>query len=769
MRQQQSLRINRINADLAGLHSMKEYWVKLKGFVGLHKPRKAIPMESVVDGVVVRGREVLDVWQRAFHNLGSASFGSDSFIPDFADSVRAEVEEWLDSKAVPCPELDEGFSRFEVNYAIKQLRRGKSAGVDGVVNEILMYGGPVMEESIWKLCNIMFSCERIPRDWTRGIIFPLYKNGDERFPDNYRGITLLSVVAKLYSSLITNRVSKWCEENTKISDAQAGFRPNRATTDQIFTLAEILQARQQDGLDTVCVFLDIKKAYDTTFREGVWKRLLEIGIRGKMWRVIRNLYNIVESCVQLGAEFTEWFLIDLGLRQGDTLSPILYIVFIDGLINFLKNRKEGITLGSMKMNTLGFADDLSLLAGSKRAMQNLLDCAFIYSKRWRFLFSVSKSKVLVFSSQRTRMLAPDSEVLYLGLEQLDEVESFTYLGVDFNFDLNWWPMKQRVLMKAKSRLALISKAIANGLSPLASLKLWNSLIRPVLEYSAEVWGGSRWPEAERLQLRFGRQVLGVRLTTSSDVVRGDLGLWTLAARRDAAILRWWGKLVSMDQDRLCAIVYRYRRNNLRGRYSWCKKVKSLLEDLNLGHIWENEQIGDYKSWCSNVKERIRDKERKDWLARVVQAPKLRTYKLLKSQLKFDDHLLEITEVEHRRQFTRLRSGTHDLAIDANRKYEEVAKRICLLCASGSVEDEQHFLLECFAYDSHRQQMFRDICDRTNDRYHLSSVMEQRDRLLQILVGEGVSDKSARTIIRRTVAKFIWQAMAFRSHCLQRTM
>ena len=92
-----------------------------------------------------------------------------------------------------------------------------------------------------------------------------------------------------------------------MSDEQAGFRPGKGTSDQIFTLSEILHFRKEAKDDTVCCFLDIKKAYDTTWREGVWKRLLDIEIDGKLWRVIRNLYAMVESCVLLGPTPTDWF------------------------------------------------------------------------------------------------------------------------------------------------------------------------------------------------------------------------------------------------------------------------------------------------------------------------------------------------------------------------------------------------------------------------------------------------------------------------------
>src|SRR3954454_24621706 len=109
-----------------------------------------------------------------------------------------------------------------------------------------------------RLCEEMFRLERIPCDWARGLIFPLYKEGDARLPDNYRGITLHSVVGKEYAAVINARVMKWCEERNILVDEQAGFRMGRSTVDHIFVLSEVLRARRKRGLETYCCFLDIK-------------------------------------------------------------------------------------------------------------------------------------------------------------------------------------------------------------------------------------------------------------------------------------------------------------------------------------------------------------------------------------------------------------------------------------------------------------------------------------------------------------------------------
>ena len=122
--------------------------------------------------------------------------------------------------------------------------------------------------------------------------------------DNYRGIYLLSIVGKLYAAILNQRL-QWCEEMKKFGEEQGGFRPNRSTTDHVFVLSEVMRARKARGLDSHIAFLDIRKAHVTVSHECLWKRLLDIGVNGKMWRVIKNIYEIVKSTVIVGEELTE--------------------------------------------------------------------------------------------------------------------------------------------------------------------------------------------------------------------------------------------------------------------------------------------------------------------------------------------------------------------------------------------------------------------------------------------------------------------------------
>ena len=110
----------------------------------------------------------------------------------------------------------------------------------------------------------------------------------------------------------------------------------------MFVLSEVVRARRSRGLETHIAFLDIRKAYDTVCRDSLWKSLLDVGIRGKMSRVIKNLYEVVESSVIVNEDLTEWFEVGLGVRQGCTLSPLLFLIFVEGLSRKLRSCGKGL-------------------------------------------------------------------------------------------------------------------------------------------------------------------------------------------------------------------------------------------------------------------------------------------------------------------------------------------------------------------------------------------------------------------------------------------
>ena len=160
----------------------------------------------------------------------------------------------------------------------------------------------------------------------------------------------------------------------------------------------------------------------------------EVGVVGKMWRVLKNIYVKVESSVIVNEERTEWFELFTGVRQRCILSPTLFAIFIDGLATAVKRCAVGAKLGPVELSILLFADDIALVADNVRDLQAMLVVADEYSKMYRFGFNGSKSNVVVFSGNRKVKL---EEKLYLGEIELDEKEVYKYLGLEIDKKWSW--------------------------------------------------------------------------------------------------------------------------------------------------------------------------------------------------------------------------------------------------------------------------------------------------------------------------------------------
>ena len=214
----------------------------------------------------------------------------------YDDEYKEEVEARLDGLRrlnIYQEELDGIITDKEIFDAIRKMKMGKVPGVDGILPSILRHAADAVGTNKMKqgnsvvaalslLFNYVFHNEVWPERWGSGIIFPLYKQDSRLEPENYRPITLLSVIGKLFGLVIDKRISDWSERNGVISDEQGGFRQARGTPDQIFLLREILSSRKERGLPTLVTYIDAKKAYDTVWREGNYVRLFDNGMQGKM-------------------------------------------------------------------------------------------------------------------------------------------------------------------------------------------------------------------------------------------------------------------------------------------------------------------------------------------------------------------------------------------------------------------------------------------------------------------------------------------------------
>ena len=179
-------------------------------------------IRSIEDGKVKSGSDMMKVWEVWFRRLLNP-VEEKGFDEDF----RREVGEWNPQRELgndKFPELSADLSKGEVALAMRRLKAGKAVGIDEVLGETLRLGGEKLEGKVWELLNQIFEEGVVPEEWGTGLIVPVFKGKGCRLgPDNYRGITLLSVVSKLFASILSNRLMCWAEREGVLADEQGAL------------------------------------------------------------------------------------------------------------------------------------------------------------------------------------------------------------------------------------------------------------------------------------------------------------------------------------------------------------------------------------------------------------------------------------------------------------------------------------------------------------------------------------------------------------------
>ena len=232
----------------------------------------------------------------------------------------------------------------ELKLAIKSLKCNKAVGIDDLPVEVLKCDN--LLDALLALFNKCFATGIIPAAWKQGIIntIPKSTTADRRDPSNYLGITLTSSVYKLYCIILNNRLSNWEDENSIIADNQNGFRKQRSTKDHISSLTSIIETRKLHIKDTFTAFIDFKKVYDSIDRGILFTKLSNLGILGLMYKALLSIYDNVRCSVRINGKLTEWFDVSCGLKQGCSLSSIIFNLCINDLIPKINSLDTGIEI-----------------------------------------------------------------------------------------------------------------------------------------------------------------------------------------------------------------------------------------------------------------------------------------------------------------------------------------------------------------------------------------------------------------------------------------
>ena len=186
-------------------------------------------------------------------------------------------------------------------------------------------------------------------------VVPLHKKGSLEYTNNYRGITLVSCFAKIFTSILNDQLQNWAQETEINSDAQFGFKAKHSTVDYIFILTSLIERHLQNKKRLYCAFIDLKRAFDSVYRDGLWFKLIKNGVDGKLLSLLKSMYSEVKPCVPHLNTLSDLFDCDVGLIQGEICSPILFSLFISDIETSLHETvAAGITLEQLSLYLILF-------------------------------------------------------------------------------------------------------------------------------------------------------------------------------------------------------------------------------------------------------------------------------------------------------------------------------------------------------------------------------------------------------------------------------
>ena len=602
--------------------------------------------------------------------------------------------------------LDKPIDMKELDTAIKGLKCNKSSGHDNIVNEFFINASVVVKLFILILFNKILELECFPASWAVGKIVPVFKKGDKNDANNYRGITIISCLAKLFTKIMNDRLNTWVDSQQILTDAQYGFRKKRSTVDCLFIIQGFIDIILAKGLKLYVCFIDYEKAYDLIDRSCLFHKLVKLNVSSKCINIFKDMYSKMKLTLDCDLENNN-FSSNVGLLQGESTSPLLFSLFVNDLENNICNQDFGIHIVNTLIKVLMFADDMAIFSSTIDGLQTGINSLSRYCSKWGLTVNINKTKIVIF--KRGGRLGIKEKWWFNG-SIVEVVPSFKYLGCVLSSSGSYTNCITSLVSSARRALFCLKKFINNNseILPTMQLELFSLKISPILNYGSEVWGLRKADAIDVFYLSFLKTLLGVKSSTPNCFVYGELGVYPMIIERKVRVIKFWLKILKSlnnNENYVQKIYKELITINIEFpmHVTWVSQLKNLLETCGLGYAWQNQFIDNETQFISLFKQRVRDIFVQDWAAQVALTSNNRLYKSIKHSFNFESYL-NLNNRALRVAITKVRLSSHLFHVERGRWGKtriEFQERICSICIT-EVEDEFHCLIKCPRFNNERR-------------------------------------------------------------------
>ena len=627
--------------------------------------------------------------------------------------------------------LNAPIKQKEIEENLHNLKLKKSPGFDCITNEMLKCTNSKGNKLLTILFNKILKSGIFPSEWNYGMIKLINKGNDVYDPNDYRGITLNSCLGKLFCTILYNRLSPLLENKNVYCKEQAGFRQNHRTTDHIFLLRYIIKKYTSQNNILYSCFVDFSKAFDSIWRGAMIKKLHQIGINGPFLQVIKSIYHTTTNSLIYNDSLTPKFMSNIGVKQGDTLSTILFNLYINDLPNiFSFVGSDPIVVDHSSINCLIYADDLVIMSTTAEGLQNCINKLATYCDKWKLQVNLKKTKVILYNRQGS--LIKKHSFLFKS-NNIEITKQYKYLGFIFSCSGSTTAGVTNLINQAQKAWFSIKYYLSSSKQKNIKtyLTLFDSQIKPILLYACEAWADSikgsiddvsilTKNKLETFQTSIYKQLLGVSRKTTNIAVLLELGRYPISTYMHYQAIKYFSRLSSIKNERLLYESYNLEKQKFEnGENGFINYITNVLNKIGMANIWidqiehDRNNIPEKPHITKTILTRFHDIFAQTALTHLQNTNKLTFLKSLKETYRHENYLT-IKNFSNRRALTKLRVSNHTLAIEVGRWTNiERENRLCKQCTQQKIEDEIHLLFECTKYTDERKTTFETIKEISN--------------------------------------------------------
>ena len=428
------------------------------------------------------------------------------------------------------------FSPALVQSQLKRMRSDACPGPDGITYMMLKRGGSFLLHQLVFFYQYCMNNSVIPTDWKQATVVPVYKKGARSSMANYRPISLTSCVAKLMEACVRDTLFNFWQSNNAIRSSQFGFIPKSSCCDQLIVYLNKVTKAVDRGSWVDAVYLDLAKAFNTVSHNKLLIKLVSMGVTDNLLKWLETFLCGRTEVVSVLGERSDPYCMTSGVPQGSVLGPLLFVAYVNDVDEVIRHA-----------TLLKYADDMKLYIQLERSdsngqhslLQDDLNSLQQWLDQWQLRLAPDKCKVVHFGKHNPHLSYSLRDIpLQDSCEERD-------LGIIISADLKFESHISKVVKKAEGVLASITRAFVSR-SPQVYLRLFTTLVRPILEYASPVWNPALQvnlcKRLEAVQRRATRRIPGLCTLTYANRL-SLLNMESLELRRKVSDLVFLYKLV----------------------------------------------------------------------------------------------------------------------------------------------------------------------------------------------------------------------------------